>query len=862
MKPARRTVAVLVLACAVALTTAFAPEGLTDTPTPDLAVAGPGHVFASAPEALPVEPLPEATLAHIRAHLEAGDDRRALHEAQRFVDTPKRWGRDRAAAWLVIGLIHREAERHNLASEAFTAVRTAKGPLASWGAYHEAEQDLLRGREWVAINECESYAKEFSKGPHVDACLRLTAMAHARLGHVQSAIQAAKAYDDDHSDAPIREQVELQLAMWQADHEPEAAVARFRQLAVIHGSPLTGRFAEEQLSALAQAGVEGAELPTETGARQLRATSLRDVKRKPEAWALFTELSEDAADDPALAGWVEEQSERFGWRTHQWDFLVDWYGERYAETGAAEDAWSRYRVLGRGGRWAEAAEYGVDRQAAHAGAREWRHKEDELGQSLMLAGRYAEARDQFDAIANRGGWRGRRAGFFAGFSAVMAGELDDAVARFSEIIDRDRSHVVESRYWRSRALISLEQTELASADADWVLDNDRWSWYSVLLRQQADDVPQLAPFRRDGSWVGAPPTEPPQAPTGPYAERPASWLPTVPAAPEVRPAATGFAGLLWNPMASAITRPPPSVVQRYDEIDPPTSYRAGALFEPEAARDALRRFAERHHTRYPELRAVHDLASVGLYDLSGPMLSRWYEDWRSSYKRGGRDARKVVGVRSEQWREMFMAARDHHHSARFTHGLWDDLDDPELSEQALRLAHPLAHDRTVWAHSRAHGIDPYLVLGLMRQESTYNSVAVSRVGARGAMQIMPRTGHLLSDLAHDTEFTAGDLEDPLLSVGYGIGYLGLLMERFDGAYPLAIASYNGGPFNVSSWLAGTGSDMPMDAFVEHIPFRETRDYVKKVSAGYAGYLALYAPEGSTVVLPPTPRGDHPEIVDF
>lgn len=99
-------------------------------------------------------------------------------------------------------------------------------------------------------------------------------------------------------------------------------------------------------------------------------------------------------------------------------------------------------------------------------------------------------------------------------------------------------------------------------------------------------------------------------------------------------------------------------------------------------------------------------------------------------------------------------------------------------------------------------------------------------------------------------------------MGYGIRYLGLLMERFDDAYPLAIASYNGGPFNVSSWLKGTGSAMPMDAFVEHIPFRETRDYVKKVSGNYAVYLSLYAPEGTLLAPPETPRGDHPEVVDF
>jgi len=244
------------------------------------------------------------------------------------------------------------------------------------------------------------------------------------------------------------------------------------------------------------------------------------------------------------------------------------------------------------------------------------------------------------------------------------------------------------------------------------------------------------------------------------------------------------------------------------------------------------------------------------------MMSAWFETWRDEFRRGTAAARRIKGVEAPAWRDMFLFTRDHHHTARFTHGGWEGLTEPAAVREAWRLAHPLAHDREVWRHGRDHGIDPYLVLGLMRQESTYNAVAVSRVGASGAMQIMPTTGHLLADLAHDTHFTAGDLEDPALSVRYGITYLGLLMQRFDGAYPLAIASYNGGPFNVSSWLAGTTADMPMDAFVEHIPFRETRDYVKKVSIGYAAYVDLYATDGAAVVVPPTPRGDHADVVDF
>ena len=180
----------------------------------------------------------------------------------------------------------------------------------------------------------------------------------------------------------------------------------------------------------------------------------------------------------------------------------------------------------------------------------------------------------------------------------------------------------------------------------------------------------------------------------------------------------------------------------------------------------------------------------------------------------------------------------------------------------MRLAYPLAHDRYVWEHGSQQGVDPYLVLGLMRQESTYNALAMSPVGARGAMQIMPKTGHLLADLKHDTNFTAGDLEDPVFAVGYGITYLGLLLDRFDGNFPLAVASYNAGPHNVSRWLAGTGPDAPVDVFVETLPYRETRNYVKQVSSNYATYVALYAPAGTSVRVPERVSGDDKSVVDF
>lgn len=825
-----------------------------------------GQEWEAAPDLAPVGSDPPV-IDDIRRHLEAGDTRRALRAAERFVEHRK-WGRERDAAWLTIGLIHREEGRHNLASEAFTKVRTADGPLARFGAWYEAEQDLARGREWVAIRECERYRERWPDGEHAGACLRLMARAHALLGRFASARELAAAYDAEHQGAEIGEQIELLLARWLVDNDPDSAIRPLQKLAVEHRAPLTGRVAEELLAELRTAGRTQAVVPDDTPSLMTRAVSLREARRKDDAWEVFEELIRRSADDPSLARWVEDSAEAFGWRTHRWDFLADWYLRRYQAHGTAIDAWNRYRALDRGGRAAEAGAWALAHQKKHAGHHNWRGKEEVVARTLLLGGDHVAAREQLDRVAAVGGWTGRRGAFLAAFASFMAQDWDDALGRFDRIVATDRNHAVEARYWRARTREALELFDGTREDRRWILENDPSSWYAVLVRQADPDLPTTAPLARDGSWVGAP-MPAPLKPTRTRAELAVTPTPPVgwPSRPALREASPGFGRVSW-PAGGFLTPfdapAPEPVIARLDELEPPRSYVPGPYFDHAAAGQALSRFADEQASTWPRLQAVYDLARVGLYDLSGPMLSAVYEEWREALRRPGHPrhaAARQARLEGEVWRNLFLFARDHHHTARFLYGLADEVP-RELRADAMRLSYPLAHDRYVWTHAREHGIDPFLVMGLMRQESTYNAIAVSRVGARGAMQIMPRTGHLLADLAHDTEFTAGDLEDPVLSVGYGITYLGLLMERFEGVYPLAIASYNGGPFNVSAWLKGAGPDVPLDAFVEMIPFRETRDYVKKVTAGYATYLALYAPEDTHIVLPPTPRGDHPEIVDF
>lgn len=828
-----------------------------------------GSVLPGDPDTLAIDLAPP-TLDRIRRHLEAGDTDRALHAAEGYAASHPT-GRDADAARMVVGLIDREREHHNVAAEAFAPIRTGGGPLAPLAAYYEAEQDHLRGRDADAIKVCDEYRRRWPNAVHAVDCLRILAHAHARTGNASLARKAAGDYDKERSTARISEQIELALGRELADVRPADAAAILRPLAVLHSAPLTGRVAEEELARLKKGGLGAAVIPDDPDSRMTRALSLRDSGRLDAAWTEYEALRALAPRNTKIAAFVEDEMERFGWQTHAWTFLADEYDRRFKATRDAEWAWKRYKVLARGGRYPEAASFAAEMQAKYSTGH-WKRSEEEIGRTMLLAKQYPAARAQFDAVAARGGWTGRRAQFEAAFAAHMAGEDADAVARFSALIDADASSVVESRYWRSRSYRRLDKPAEAAADEAWIIGTEPWSWYASLLRAGADGQPTIAPYARDGSWAGSKPLADPgpailELPTVPVVVRGAGAdagdipRPTPVAAAAVD-AAPGFASWRWGALppyqpAVRATLPP-----RADpEIDPPSSYRAGALFDPASGRRNLAKFADDYAQKWPELQAISDLASVGLYDLSGVMLGDWYELWQLQARKRDATARRLNGTAPEAWRELFLAARDHHDTARFLYGIWETLP-AEDAPEAYRLGYPLAHDRYVWTHARDHDLDPFLVLGLMRQESTYNASARSRVGARGAMQIMPRTGHLLADLAHDVRFDAGDLEDPTLAVGYGIRYIGLLMERFGGVYPLAVASYNGGPFNVSAWLQGTGMDMPLDAFVEHIPYRETRDYVKKVSEGYAAYIALYGPNGAALTLPPRPVVDRKEVVDF
>ncbi len=154
-----------------------------------------------------------------------------------------------------------------------------------------------------------------------------------------------------------------------------------------------------------------------------------------------------------------------------------------------------------------------------------------------------------------------------------------------------------------------------------------------------------------------------------------------------------------------------------------------------------------------------------------------------------------------------------------------------------RQAFPQAYAPWVGPESEKHLVPAEFVWSIMKAESYFQPDVVSPVGARGLMQIMPNTGRQVARLAGEENFDVDQLFDPQVNIRLGVRYLSRLSRLFQGSLPLMAAAYNAGPHRVEGWLSSFGS-LEMDEFIEHIPFLETRNYVKRVLGHYGVYSQL------------------------
>ena len=156
-----------------------------------------------------------------------------------------------------------------------------------------------------------------------------------------------------------------------------------------------------------------------------------------------------------------------------------------------------------------------------------------------------------------------------------------------------------------------------------------------------------------------------------------------------------------------------------------------------------------------------------------------------------------------------------------------------------RILFPEAWWDTIQSESAKNHLDPYLVASLIRQESEFNPMAISRANAYGLMQLLPSVGQRIAREENLGHFETFQLLNPEVNIRLGTRYLRQMLDRFGGVEAYALAAYNAGDSRVVDWQAA-GPYSGLDEFVESIPFTETREYVQAILRNKEMYQAIDA----------------------
>jgi soluble lytic murein transglycosylase len=160
----------------------------------------------------------------------------------------------------------------------------------------------------------------------------------------------------------------------------------------------------------------------------------------------------------------------------------------------------------------------------------------------------------------------------------------------------------------------------------------------------------------------------------------------------------------------------------------------------------------------------------------------------------------------------------------------------QLPREVLAKIFPLAYWDPIRRYSSTHNLDPYLMAALMAQESTFVADVRSAANAVGLMQLIPSTARRMATKL-GMRYSSRLLIDPDANMRMGMAYFADKIKEF-GAVHLALASYNAGETPVRRWIAERPG-LPVDEFIDDIPYAETQNYVKRIIGTAEDYRRLY-----------------------
>ena len=193
---------------------------------------------------------------------------------------------------------------------------------------------------------------------------------------------------------------------------------------------------------------------------------------------------------------------------------------------------------------------------------------------------------------------------------------------------------------------------------------------------------------------------------------------------------------------------------------------------------------------------------------------------------------------------LYLRAEGYFKSVEIMEGFLSELSYKKKSSlhvEYWKLLFPLAYLEAVADNARGFQLDPFLLEGLIRQESIFDPDSLSRSGAIGLMQLMPKTGKYEYIKKYKDKFHLEKLYIPEINISLGSQHLAYLFKKTKGDPVLALAGYNAGLSRALKWKKTLNSS-DMDVFIEMIPYRETKMYVKKVLRNYFNYITLYGDE--------------------
>lgn len=236
------------------------------------------------------------------------------------------------------------------------------------------------------------------------------------------------------------------------------------------------------------------------------------------------------------------------------------------------------------------------------------------------------------------------------------------------------------------------------------------------------------------------------------------------------------------------------------------------------------------------------LAGLGAHFERGLELARLAQN-----EDAAREFARVRYARNQRldFARLFQDVEDYYRASRLALNSRAGSRSAGESQDMLRFTYPDAYAARVKRNAGLGGIDPRIVWAVMREESTFRAAIRSPAGAVGLMQIIPPTAVRLG-AATGIDDAAEKLDKPRVNIRLGTYYLAWLMKRYEGKPSRAIAGYNAGEKAVDRWLAELAPAVlkEQDAFIEEIPYQETRNYVKKVLKSYEVYRRLYPKAGT------------------